>query len=128
MSSITFHLTIEPETEPISFDSGDAKRDRALKTRLEKRLDDGDLWAWCVVVVTARCGELEGFTTLGACSYRDAEQFKKGGYLQSMKADALTELKANADRMRLSLSDFDSAYPALQSQKPDDSIEVEAGI
>ena len=101
-ANVDFELTIEAEDAPLitsigtsrpAFDSGDRDADLRLAEELQARLDRGDLWAWCVVVVTARWGALEGTTALGCCSYDDEEDFKKdSGNYEQMKDDALADL------------------------------------
>lgn len=49
-------------------------------------------WGWCIVKVTASWEGFKGSDYLGGCSYKDEEDFKKGGYLEQMKAEALKDL------------------------------------
>jgi hypothetical protein len=62
---------------------------------IRARLDGGDPWAFCTVVVEAFWKPegvedgFEGAVTLGCTSYDDEDDFKKGGYFEQMKKDAL---------------------------------------
>ena len=75
---------------------------RAVEDEILARLDRGDLWAWCHVVVTARWNGYVGEAHLGGCSYADEESFRHpGGYYPQMQAEALAALNAVvADRAR----------------------------
>lgn len=68
---------------------------------IRARLDDGDDWAFCTVVVEAFWkpegmeSGFEGAATLGCSSYEDEEDFKQGGYFEQMKKEALENLNKN---------------------------------
>ncbi|GAG86978.1 unnamed protein product, partial [marine sediment metagenome] len=86
-ADVAFVLTIEPEDIPVrgnAMASGDEEVDRRVEDGIIERLDQGDLWAWCSVKVTATLlddTDLEGADYLGGCSYRDEEDFcQDGGY------------------------------------------------
>lgn len=74
------------------FASGDDEQDAETVAEIERKLETNE-WAWCIVRVTARLGQFEGVAYLGGCSYEDAEDFKKGGYFEQMKKEALDDLK-----------------------------------
>jgi hypothetical protein len=78
--------------------SGDDAYDAEVENAILKRLGDGDEWSWCTVCVVATIGEYEGRAYLGGCSYEGEDDFKTGGYWESMKDDALSELKAELER------------------------------
>lgn len=87
-------FTIEAQSEwiPVRGNaqaSGDAADDRAVEDAIIARLNAGDEWAWCCVVVTARWNGFEGTDTLGCCSYESEADFKRtGGYYDDMKIEA----------------------------------------
>lgn len=94
---VTFTLTIEQESERIrgSFDSGDEEADEAQALEIERQLDNGSVWAWCVVRVTASWGDFEASEYLGACSYANEAEFcAPDGYWPDMKGEALDALNA----------------------------------
>ena len=68
--------------------SGDPVMDEAVANGIERRLIAGDIWAWCCVEVRATTAD--GWTKsefLGCCSYKDEEDFRKGGYFDDMVAE-----------------------------------------
>ena len=76
--------------------SGEAEYLELEKQEIEtirRRLECGDLWAWCTVKVSAKWGTFEGVDYLGACSYQDENEFRApGGYYQGMIEEALADL------------------------------------
>lgn len=63
---------------------------------IQKRLDDGDIWAWAAVTVQATVPgcTTAGYACLCGCSYRDTAEFiEPGGYWEDMKLDAAIELR-----------------------------------
>lgn len=109
-------ITVTPEFEHLairdSFDSGDAEFDEALAVRLEARLKEGDIWAWCCVAVKVDFVLLSGGTLLtsthylGGCSYDSEEDFKyqtwiidgkttqNAGYYHDLVDEGIVELNA----------------------------------
>lgn len=56
-----------------------------------KQIESGNLWAWCVVEVSAthpRLPFIEGHAYRGGCSYEDEDAFAKGGYLPRLQEEA----------------------------------------
>jgi hypothetical protein len=90
---VTFKLTIEDEDIPVrgsAMASGDDKADHACENAIITRLERGDLWAWCCVVVTATWGHWSGADSLGACSYDGETDFRvSSGHYESMCHEAL---------------------------------------
>jgi hypothetical protein len=118
-SDVEFELRCEPEDIPVrgnAMASGDDEADRELEDEILARLDRGDDWAWCTVIVRARWiapdGEVfYGEDVLGCCSYADEAEFKApGGYFDDMRRTALAEL--NEQRKARALRE---AAPALLS-------------
>jgi len=96
---VVFSLKIEEDDLPMDFDSGDKERDGQLRRELKDRLADGDLWAWCTVVVTAQWKDWKGEDTLGGCSYKDEADFRQDdGYFGDMKDRALEDLNKGIAR------------------------------
>jgi hypothetical protein len=74
--------------------SGDDAYDKKVEDEIIARLENGDVWAWATIKVTAEWNGLEGVNYLGACCYKDEKDFKQpGGYYDDMKAEALADLK-----------------------------------
>lgn len=100
IDGITYTLEIEEDVTPLRGNvsaSGDAQADGEAEDEVRTRLCEGNLWAWCVVTVTASMedsGEkFEGQETLSNCSYRDSGEFmQEGGYYQDMRQEAAARL------------------------------------
>lgn len=94
-------FSIEAEQEDMSVRgnyicSDDLVYDKQCEDEVLARLDNGDVWAWCCVRVTAIWGEWSEDTYLGGCSYENEEDFKIGSsdYYQDMQREALNNLNA----------------------------------
>lgn len=92
-------LTAEPEIEPVhgNFASGDDAADKALEDSIIARADDGDVWAWCFVRVTATYRGVSVFDSLGGCSYDDEKNFRADGYYADMVSEVLKQLNAQLE-------------------------------
>jgi len=93
-NEIQFIVSIETEEVSIfdHFDSGDSSSDREMEKNIIRRLDRGDLWAWCIVIVVAKYGDISGMDHLGCCSYKDENEFRECGYYNDMCDRALEDL------------------------------------
>lgn len=88
------------ECEPELFDPEDHFEDKGIVEHIRSELARGNDWAWCIVRVTARWGELRGFDVLGGCSYQSEAAFREAGdYYEEMCAQALAELDAQVTRV-----------------------------
>ncbi len=98
-ADVRFTITVEYEEIPVrgAFASGDDEADRECEDAIIKRLDQGDVWAWCTVFVTATWREHEGRVNLGCCSYDDEADFKACMYYADMCAQALDQLNAELE-------------------------------
>lgn len=96
---VTYTLEADYEDIPVKGNamvSGNDADDKKVEDAIIKRLENGDVWAWAYVKVTATWNGLIGVDGLGCCSYADASEFKKpGGHYNDMKARALEDLKLN---------------------------------
>lgn len=98
---IEIEIVLHEEDIPVrgnAMASGDDKLDRRVENAIIRRLDNGDLWAWCTVEVRATFDGYSGSTYLGGCSYKNEKDFKKGGYYEDMVREAITELEAELER------------------------------
>lgn len=95
---VTFELTAEQDDLPVrgnALASGDDDEDRKCEDEILRRLDQGDVWAWASVRVTARWNGYTGHDHLGACCYRDEKDFvESNDYYADMKQAALADLNA----------------------------------
>ena len=94
-SEVEFTLSAEVdecEVRGNALASGDDAQDKECEDAIIERLNNGDVWAWSSVKVSAKWKGFEGVDYLGCCSYEDEEQFKQDGYYEDMKAQALEDL------------------------------------
>lgn len=98
---VTF--TVEPEEETdhpaACFATDDPAADARLCTEILHRLALCDAWAWFTAKVTATCtvdGQtFTGTDYLGACSYADEDDFRRGPYFEDMCATARERMLAS---------------------------------
>jgi hypothetical protein len=103
VDGISYALIIHPEdTDPEGNASAiDDDTDAEILAEILDRLSRGDLWAWCTVECRAEWNGFKASDFLGACNYRDANEFREeGGYWQDMKAQALDLLRSNVAHYR----------------------------
>ena len=86
------------------FSMGDDDLDNKITEEIRGRMATGDVWAWAsvevlVTVKDAKCehcghaNSRHASDYLGGCSYRDSDDFKKGGYYTDMIEQCLDELE-----------------------------------
>jgi hypothetical protein len=97
---VDIEIICEPEWIPIegnAIASGEPDVDAAEVKRIRDELDNGNVWAWCIVTVKVSYkGLLSATDSLGACSYEDEADFRGGDYFDDMVSEALKQL--NKDR------------------------------
>lgn len=93
IKQVEFEMTVEPEYTPIrgSFSSGDDELDEQTALDIEKQLEYNE-WAWCCIKMECKYKGLTGTDYLGACSYKDSNDFMNDGYYQDMKQEAYADL------------------------------------
>jgi hypothetical protein len=106
---VEFFIEVRPEETIISGNCSaiDPETDAATEAWVLGQLEQGNDWAWCRVAVKARWRCFEGYDTLGCCSHEGEEQFKKGGYFESMKEVALDELNRKVTRAAAALRELE---------------------
>jgi hypothetical protein len=75
--------------------SGDDDFDAKVEDEILARLERGDQWAWCTVLVEVQHGRFIGRSYLGACCYDDEADFKRGGYYEQMVEEAREALASD---------------------------------
>lgn len=108
---IRYHIEIEQDDISVrgnAIASGDNATDKAVEDEIIKRLDNGDTWAWCSVCVVAEAGGVEGRAYLGACSYKDEEDFRAGGYYEQMQKEAKDDLMEQLRRAKKTLEEIEA--------------------
>ena len=67
----------------------DPEQDRIDEQSVCDDLAAGNRWAWCYIVVFAHCGDFEGRSGLGGCSYSSEQAFlDERDTLETLKHDA----------------------------------------
>jgi hypothetical protein len=102
-NDVTITVTAEPEQMPVrgnAIVSDDPKKDKRVEDRIIRRLDNGDIWAWCSVEI--KC-EYEGLTAedyLGGCSYKNERDFiKHSGYYNDMVRTCIMDLQKQLEEL-----------------------------
>jgi hypothetical protein len=74
--------------------SGDDEFDRQIENEIISRLESGDIYAWFTAKVTVRDSYgREASDYLGCCNYRDADDFRMGGYYLDMIKACINEIE-----------------------------------
>ena len=96
---VNWTVTAEPEMEGPEgfFASGDDDQDRKDCENIQRELEAGNDWAWCMVRVEGTFEGLRADTVLGGCNYDSRKQFiEPGGYYDDMVTEVLEELNKQA--------------------------------
>jgi len=107
-SKVSYRIFAEQDDLPVrgnAMCSGDDDFDRQVEDAILARLDDGDVWAWASVKVEARYEGVDTFNDedivgvdyLGACNYKDEEDFKRCPYYEDMCSEARDDLYAQIE-------------------------------
>jgi hypothetical protein len=96
-SKVSYDLEVFEDCTDVrgnAMSSGDDDFDKEVEDAIFERLDNGDVWAWALVKVTATYEGrgCVGVDYLGCCNYLDEEDFVTGGLYDEMKAGARREL------------------------------------
>lgn len=70
--SLKFSIDVSEDDTPVRgnfMQTDDPEQDTADENEILSRLDNGDMYAWCSVTVTAKFGDLEGSDSLHACNF-----------------------------------------------------------
>lgn len=121
MTEITYTIGCLEEDIPVrgnAIASGDDAVDKETEDWIFEQLNSGNPWAWCCVKVTATVDldgdEINGYTYLGACSYKSEADFKADGYYEDMKAQAKEDL---ISKLKGLVADGELAKKALKGIK-----------
>ena len=108
VNDITWTVTAQFDDIPVrgnAMVSGDADFDREVEDRILSRLEDGDVWAWAMVLVQGEYKGLSASDTLGACNYADQDDFEQGGYYDDMRATVVDSLNEQLQALCAAVSD-----------------------
>jgi hypothetical protein len=91
---VEYALRVIPEETPLrgNVSAIDRETDAQNEARVLAELTAGREWAWCAVIVTAHHRGFHGTDALGCCSYHDEDCFKRSGYYDDMRDEALRRL------------------------------------
>ena len=85
--------------------SGSATFDREVEDKILGRMEEGDVWAWAMVMVQGEFNGLTASAYLGGCNYPNEDSFKTGGYYGDMQAEILDYLNAKVKTLCEAVSD-----------------------
>jgi hypothetical protein len=93
---VVFTIVAEQDDLPIrgnAIVSDDEDFDEKVALEIEEELEQGNVWAWAAVTVTASWAGFSGSDHLGGCSYKGVDDFRAaGGYFQDMLGQAVDAL------------------------------------
>jgi len=93
---VKFYVSAHPETIPIKGNCSaiDEITDKETENWIINELNNGNIWAWCSIEVTAQLDEsLSGHDYLGCCSYLSEQNFiDSNNYYADMKYQACFDL------------------------------------
>jgi hypothetical protein len=100
---LTINVIASEEDIPVrgnAIASGDEAFDREVENKLIKRLEDGDIWAWCSVEVECSYKGLTASEYLGGCSYKSEKDFiKNSGYYTDMVQTCLEDIQSQLEAL-----------------------------
>jgi hypothetical protein len=77
-----------------SFASGNDAQDAKQVASIQRKIKNGNVWAWCQVTVFAKCHGFEGeSSSLGGCSYKNEAAFKASDNHKDLCQEALEDLQ-----------------------------------
>ncbi len=91
IDDVTFTLLANHEEMPVkgAFATGDKEQDKEIERRIIEQVENGNVWAWCCISLTAEWNDITHAEYLGACSYASREDFvSHSGYYEDMKNSA----------------------------------------
>jgi hypothetical protein len=91
----TFILDVVEDNTPVrgnAMASGDDGLDQWVENQIIEALENANIWAWCIVTVTAAWSGWKGVDILGGCSYKDEDDFIRAGQWDEMRRIAYHDL------------------------------------
>lgn len=117
IEEVVFKMGADWHYDPVrgSLESGDPEyedQEREEEDKIIAELEAGNIWAWCIVTVTASWAGFLGKARVGGVSIiledgSDPEEsfVKDYGYYESLVSDAVDNLKANMAELGWSIND-----------------------
>lgn len=130
-NEVTFTISVEQDDIPVrgnAMASGDDAADRACEDEILRRLDQGDVWAWGFVRVTAKWDVFEASETLGGCCYANEQDFRDGGYFEDLQKEALASLNAQLQEHHAKLQKLEPlAFQLLEEMSASHMVVIRQG-
>jgi hypothetical protein len=118
---------VEEEDIPVKGNvmaSGNDEDDHRAEQEVLSQLRSGNIYAWCVMIVTATYKGFTGKAALGGCSYKSKEDLLQDQF-EAMKKDAIHNLKTSIEatvlagkEARKALKTIDKAEVVPEEEKP----------
>jgi hypothetical protein len=108
LTDVTWTLNAEPEDVSVQGNvlaSGNDAEDKKCENEILRDLKLGNEWAWCRAIVTGHFKGLQASSSLGCCSYKNKNDFKRGRYFKNMQAEILQQLQKLATTLYKSLTE-----------------------
>lgn len=100
LNKIKFKIEIKPEFMPIKGNliaSGCDKFDKLEEDKVIERLDNGEIYAWCIIIVKAFIDDVEAEAYLGGVSCKDWNEVnriaKDYGLFEEAACNLMNEIK-----------------------------------
>ena len=104
IEQVEFSLKVEEEEIPVrgnAIDTGNREEDRKYEKKILDRLDAGDVWAWCSVLITCEWRGLKGYASLGCCCYTNEADFKNNSlHYEEMRQEAYADLLKKIEALK----------------------------
>ena len=100
MKTVEFNVEADQDYTDVrgnAMASGDGEYDHKVEDSVLADLDDGNVWAWASVKVSASIDGIECADYLGCCNYKNEADFLKDVYYLDMKSEALSELRIEVE-------------------------------
>jgi hypothetical protein len=106
--NISLSIEIIPEEELSSPEDHVSFEDNPdFAKTVHKYIKEYGIWGWCFVIVRASFGIFQGKSCLGSCCYKDEEDFKKGGYYEQLRDEAIADLEKQIEEARNTILAWD---------------------
>jgi len=102
IADITVHIEALPEDMPVVGnvgESGNKDQDLAVENSILRRLDRGDIWAWCMVQITCTYKMFTTTELITGCNYASEADFKSSGSYTDIVEICLAKLQKQVNEL-----------------------------
>lgn len=96
-------IQIQVEQEDDSYrdahDHGKTEDGAANIEWIQSRLESGSVWAWAHVRVLAKYQDIEGWDSMGCCSYEDEAAFRRCDYFEQLVGEAVKQIATTLEEI-----------------------------